>query len=563
MNIEKLIKDNVAKLSETLCKVYISPDIPEKKLNNAIAAIAPNVDPNYVLAVVDTTLLGSAKDGIVFVGDKMYLKYLSSTVDVSFDKIESIKKEEETQTSSSGDTKIKYHYVLKEQDKNIDMDSYISSVNKEGFMALMNLIIEEVKENDGALESTNQICPLAMMSSDIKEAYLKVICNFEYSDDGIVDADEYAEIMSLIAMNSIEKEVRIAIRAYMYDVSNQEDNDKLIAFLEEKVDAGSLDALKLSLVKDTINLYWPKMSPEHKVDEWKGCQYIVDLVKKLNIGDDQVDYISENIKKNKEIIEKRQDDVMIKKTMQDLFSKAGAVGVPLAAVYLSGSVIGVSAAGMTSGLAALGMGGVLGFSSMFTGIGVAVLLGIGTYKGVRKITGMGDLEKNKQREMMLQEIAKNSQKALNYLIEDVNEITSKLQQAIAKEQENEIKINKLAGILSMMSRGATKTSNQIDFAEKESLICKLPKRIKRDVIEELAPGATKANIRELIFNAYNRNQTDEEGNTLENCLDTDMSLGDMENVYNSLEGIGYYSVAGNAKAQVVNGAKGLVKGLFG
>ncbi len=562
MNIEKFIKENVGKLDCSLCKVYISPDIPEKKLNNSIAAMASDIDPNYVLAVIDTTLFGSAKEGMLFLGNKMFIKP-GPKAELNFEDISAIRKEEYVVTNNSGENKTKYRYLLDINDESVDMSSALSSVNADGFVELIDEILKSIEENGGELETTNQICPLAMMSSEIKEAYLKVICNFEYSDDDIIDSDEYAEIMSLIAINSIESSVRILIRSYMYDVSLREDNEKLITFLEEKVDAGSLDALKLSLIKDTLNLYWSKMSDKYEIEAWKECEYIVNLVKRLNINESQVNYIAENIKKNKEIIEKRQDDIMIKKNMQDLAAKAGAVGVPLAAVYLSGSVIGVSAAGMTSGLAALGMGGVLGFSSMFTGIGVAVLIGVGTYKGVRKITGMGDLEKNKQREMMLQEIAKNSQKALNYLIEDVNEITYKLQQAIAKEQENEIKINKLAGILSMMSKGASKTSNQIDFAEKEALICKMPKRIKKEVIEELAPGATKESIRQLILNAYSSSCKDEEGNVMDNCLNTDISLDDMENVYKSLEGIGFYNVTDNAKAQVVNGAKGFVKGLLG
>jgi hypothetical protein len=54
-------------------------------------------------------------------------------------------------------------------------------------------------------------------------------------------------------------------------------------------------------------------------------------------------------------------DDALKRSMKELTAKAGAVGVPLAAVYLSGSVIGMSAAGITSGLATLGLGGVLGF----------------------------------------------------------------------------------------------------------------------------------------------------------------------------------------------------------
>ena len=63
--------------------------------------------------------------------------------------------------------------------------------------------------------------------------------------------------------------------------------------------------------------------------------------------------------------------------MKDLAANAAAVGIPIVAVYLSGSAVGLSAVGITSGLAALGLGGVLGLSSMVTGIGVAILIGVG------------------------------------------------------------------------------------------------------------------------------------------------------------------------------------------
>lgn len=66
----------------------------------------------------------------------------------------------------------------------------------------------------------------------------------------------------------------------------------------------------------------------------------------------------------------------------------------------------------------------------------------------------------------------------------------------------------------MMSRGAKETTVQIELAEKEKIICKLPVNIKPDIIEELAAGATKKTIRELIYSAYNVEKIDEEKNTI-------------------------------------------------
>jgi uncharacterized tellurite resistance protein B-like protein len=55
-----------------------------------------------------------------------------------------------------------------------------------------------------------------------------------------------------------------------------------------------------------------------------------------------------------------------------------SAGVPVAAVAASGTVVGLSGAGITSGLAALGMG-----FGMATGVGTAAAIGVGSYFAVR------------------------------------------------------------------------------------------------------------------------------------------------------------------------------------
>ena len=72
MSVENYIKNNIKNAGD---KVYVVPEIPEKKLNNAITAIAPNVNPEYVLAIIDSTLFGSAKEGLIFTGEGIYKKY--------------------------------------------------------------------------------------------------------------------------------------------------------------------------------------------------------------------------------------------------------------------------------------------------------------------------------------------------------------------------------------------------------------------------------------------------------------------------------------------------------
>ena len=51
--------------------LYVAPDVPDGKLRAALADYAPDVDPADVLALYDATRLGSAKDGAVFLADRL------------------------------------------------------------------------------------------------------------------------------------------------------------------------------------------------------------------------------------------------------------------------------------------------------------------------------------------------------------------------------------------------------------------------------------------------------------------------------------------------------------
>ena len=557
MNIEQLIKDKAPEIND-IGKVYVAPDIPDKKINNAVASYAQDVEAGYILAIIDTTIFGSGKEGFLFTGNKMYFGGPGTKRCYDLNMILDISEETRQVKAKNNSIVIKkeYYWTYNGEKENITM--MMMGLNAHAFVELVKEIIEKNKEDESKFESTDQLCPLSMMDEGIKEKYFQFICNFAYSDDNQIDSIEYSEIMVLLAVNSIAGDTRIRIRSYMYDETIGVSNAAIMDYLKEKLTGASLDTVKLSLVKDIINIFVCKRKNNLENIDWRQESHVVKCIRDLDVDEKQVDYIVENIVKNKEIITKRQDDIQIKKNMQDLLSKAGAVGVPLAAVYLSGSVVGISAAGMTSGLAALGMGGVLGFSSMFTGIGVAVLLGVGTYKGIKKITGMGELERNKQREMMLKEIAKNSQRALNYLVEDVNEISKELQEQILLGKETEVKVKKLAGILAMMTKGAKETSDNIDNAEKERIICQLPERLKPGMIDELAPGATKKSIRELIYRAYSVSRVSNDGKDEGNYLNTNLPYTELEQVYLALQAIGFYKTVDNSKAQ----AKGFVKGIF-
>jgi hypothetical protein len=50
--------------------LFVAPDIPDARLENALRDYAPGVEAGDVVALYDATLTGNAKDGAVFAGDR-------------------------------------------------------------------------------------------------------------------------------------------------------------------------------------------------------------------------------------------------------------------------------------------------------------------------------------------------------------------------------------------------------------------------------------------------------------------------------------------------------------
>ncbi|MBC3887447.1 hypothetical protein GH810_03900 [Acetobacterium paludosum] len=558
MSVESYIKENASCLCD---KVYVAPEIPEKMLNNAISGIAPGVNHEYVLAIADTSIFGSAKEGCLFLGDSVHVRgMLEKPQSFKFENITSAEYKSIRKVKDNGKVDIKEEVILHQVDDiETSLTSCLTNISFKEFAKLINGILEASGE-ENKFETTSQTMPLESMENEIKKAYLKIICNFACSDDDIIDSQEYAEILSLIVRIELDSLDRLELRNYMYQTDNREDSDDLVRYLEENVPEGSFEIIKKSLLKDMIYLFRIK----NEYECWPQNKFFTTLQQQFKVNDEQIDLMMLAIKNDEEILAQRKNDSEITKSMKEIAAKAGAVGVPLAAIYFSGSVVGMSAAGITSGLATLGMGGLLGLSGMVTGIGVVVIVGVGAYKGIKTITGLSDLENNKQRELMLQAIIKNAQKSLNYLIEDVNEISTQLMKEIKNGTESTMKIEKISAMLGMLSKGAQTTTEKITHAEIESIIAQLPPKLDAVRLKELTKEATKEKLKTFVLACYIETETivDDGGVRIIYLLSGKLPLNTYEQLYSVLENIGYLDVSSAAFASIKGTAKNLFKDLI-
>jgi hypothetical protein len=562
-NINTYLKENLTKVGKN---IFISPNISEKKLNNAVKACKITEEYNYVIAIYDNTIFGSAKEGIVFTGEKLVYKALfTDPVTIFYNQIVSAEHIEKITVNDNGKEK-KEEFIKIELNDNtlIKLQNLIDCNYSE-----LALILNSLEEKFEAFSNEDQLIALADMNEEIRINYLKIIVNMALSNDGKVDSKEFSEIILLMTRLKFTKEMRSQIREYISNENSIIPVDDLLSGIDLNCVPSHNKSIKISLVKDLLNINYSINSGKDN-----NCQFVEQHKKSFGVTDDEISLILKAIKNDYAILNEDTSDSIIAKNIKELSAKAGAVGVPIAAIYLSGSVIGMSAAGMTSGLASLGLGGILGFSSMATGIGVAVLIGVVSYKGIKHITGANEIDKYKTREIMLNEVLKQTQNTITILMEDVNLITEKLNEVIKKQQSLEDKASmtiekllerqrELQKIISTELKLYSDSGIELNRKQEQIVINKskisCPNILDTNKLENITSEPSKKGAYNQILSYYEEKHIEEKDN--ENTGKTILKLKDnipakeLETLAQIFQALGYFDTL----SSITSSVKGLFK----
>ncbi|BDR96426.1 hypothetical protein [Proteus mirabilis] len=541
-NINIFIKENVSQIA--LKGLHIAPDIPEKKLNNAAKSMNLQDTIGSVIALLDTTVFGSGKDGLAFTGEKMvYKPVFESPIVINFSELDKSEYIRNVTTNDKGKEKVIEYTIITRKDGSSFKVENISECNIEKLSEFLNTINSQFD----TFEEEDQLVTLSEMPEELKVAYLKVIVNMAYSNDGELDKDGFAQILLLMTRLELSAESRFTLREYS-TTGKLENLESLIQTIDKTCISSHNKVIKISLVKDLFSVF---MSVNN--GQYDNFTFFNDNYNLFNVTDDEVKLIIDALKLDFKMLNDDFNDDALTRGMKELGAKAGAVGVPLAAVYLSGSVVGMSAAGLTSGLATLGLGGVLGFSSMATGIGVAVLLGVGAYKGIKHLTGANELDKTKRRELMLNEVIKQTQATISYLMEDINFITTKLSEAILSYNVQDEKVKQLLQKVKLLTSAGNVLTQKSDSTQSKCFKLKCPAELNHEKLQSLTRDATKQQIYTLIMSFYEEKTIEREnGGEAVNVLvlKQDISTIDMEKIAKIFEAIGYFKATDVIKGKL-------------
>lgn len=548
-NINVFIKENVSKVAKK--DIHLAPDIPEKKLNNAASSMKLQDNVGSIIALLDSTVFGSGKDGLAFTGKRMVYKpaFLPPEV-VDFDELESAKYVRNISINDKGKEKIEEFTEINLKSGGSFKVENISECNLENLADFLNTITTQF----ASFEEENQLVALSEMSEALKVAYLKVIVNMTYSDDGEVDEEEFAQILLLMTRLELSPESRFTLREYITSLGQLDCLKTLVKTIDESCSPSHNKSVKISLVKDLFSVF---MSVND--GSYENFDFFKDNNHLFNVSEEEIELIIDALKLDFEMLNDDFSDDALTKGMKELGAKAGAVGVPLAAVYLSGSVVGMSAAGLTSGLATLGLGGALGFSSMATGIGVAVLLGVGAYKGIKHLTGANELDKTKRRELMLNEVIKQTQSTVSYLMEDINFIAIKLNETIVAHSAQDEKVKLLVQKITLLTAAGNTLTQKGEATQSKCFKLKCPAELDHEKLKSLTREATKQQIYTVVMSFYEDKivEKEEDGKIVSVKilgLKENIPTMEMEKLAKIFDAVGYYKAA-----DVI---KGKLSGLF-
>ncbi len=534
-----------------LTNLSVAPDISEKILVNASVSIAEKIDPNVIIAVIDTSTLSNGKTGIVFTGSEIFIKNaFESSKNVPLKNIENVQYESDTKITDKGKVvdyeKITIHYK--------DGESVILNSEELGNnfpFKLLETLLKDFNNKVDKISSKNQVVQLSNMKSEIILLYFRIVIAYLKDDDGIIDSKEYKELVSLMTKVKVSKEIASKLRDYRFEHIEEKSIIELIDDLKEILIEEDLSevAVQQSLGMDILAMH------SDELDEITKNEVLIRMLKRLNMTDDQIKFTVRKLKAEKEILENRLTDNQIKEVAKELAAIAGGAGVSLGALAITGAVSGIGAS-VSSGLMALGF--TLSTGGLFLGLAAVTTAGYGMYKGVKYFSGTNESEKYGIRIQTLNDRISQLRIANSYIMEDINWLSNKSIKFAEKLKESNELSNELYQELefiitqnqSLADAGALIESEET-FSEYELIISSIPPTLNIGKYNELLnKNVNKVYADEIIKKAYIvTGDLDNQSEISDAHLREDIELEELKTVQNILEEIGYFDVKSASLAQ--------------
>nr|WP_320024568.1 hypothetical protein [uncultured Acetobacterium sp.] len=511
--------------------VTIVPDISEQMLINISKLLEKQVDPKLIIGIIDTSLLHNGTKGYVFTGEKICLIQGENKEVIELANICNVKMNKININDGKDGLDPRYEDVIciSFNDKE---DSVIRTFPLEPIFDILKTIYEETTE----FEETDQRIKQESLSDIGKMNFVKIAVNYLIADDGVIDPNEYASLVSLISTFDFDKNQTDELREYRLKSSDFPQTTDLIDGLMKEVPAGSREAISLNLIYSLLSLR------KETVGNWGDDLILNEIQMYLEISTSKIQFLVNEILNEIRIEKERLSDDKIKEIASNTLAAGSAVGIPFAALAATGVITGWG--GLSGGLFALAFASTGGIIVGVTAISAA---SFGAYKGVKYLTGGNSTEKYLYRQAKLQASLMVQQKTTNMLLQDINWITDELEgvitlsdQVVGENRKIQLEFDQLKNYIRKMhnvSSAAKVSEEKRIYEEKELLLTKIPNKldvVKLEMLGEKSVDWDK--FSSLIYNVF-----EEIGG--EWMLKMNMRVEDYNAALNILTDMGYFKTS--------------------
>lgn len=391
MNVEVFIKEEAMKLKNSRRKIEIASEISEEHISRLKKKYKDNLNRDIEKYILVMSYTGT---GLFFLtGDSLYFdNFMQGGLKaIKFSDIIGI-------SAKAGGLFTPDAIRLSTVDTEYILDGCVDGLNLNVLTEVFNHIIAKAKSSDGDFTVSEQGVLSSQLPEEIKLLYLKILCNYAYINDDAIDSDEYNAITKFSIRMELRGEARAELRVYMNDYEGRVKTGNLLASLKKKTEnqTGWWDAVKYCMMQDALYIHGIQ-SPGKS---WRDDGFIGSLKDHCSLRENQIESMLKAVSLNKQMLKKDADMNKLKgewkKLIKSIKDTDGYVPAPY--LFCSGSVYGLK-----------------------------------SYTGFLKKDETSQKAINKQRELILQELITNNQKAVNVLIGDMNYLAERLERALENE----------------------------------------------------------------------------------------------------------------------------------
>ncbi len=409
MNIENYIKQESMQLKHSRRNVEIAPDLKIAELENIKKKYKDSIPGNiekYILVMSYTNT------GLFFMtGDALYFdNFMQGGLKcVKFKEIQEI-------SITAGKLFSPDKINLKTGTQEYVLDGCIDGLNLEMLQTAFNRIIKIAKNTESDFSVSEQGLLSCQLPEDLKLLYLKILCNYAYVNNAIIDSNSYNAITKFSVRMEIKGETRSELRIYMNDIESRVKTGYLLRALKQTTEdqSGYWDVIKYCMMQDALYLH----DLQFQGKNWREDGFMGSLKDSCGLTENQMDTMTRAVSLNKRM---QMKDANMKELKGEWKKFIGSIKdttayVPTKYLFCSGSVYGIK-----------------------------------SYDGFLKKDETSQRAINEQRELILQELITNNQKTVNVLIGDMNYLATRLEKALETEEKIQQDYNSIKQLLNRIN----------------------------------------------------------------------------------------------------------------